>query len=253
MKQPSASLARLLRDLTGRHDLWSVWSDFVEMAAIAISNAVDWAQRDGREARYLRIAEKYDATERTRFCEAFASLVTTFEETGHDDILGRTFMELELGSKWAGQFFTPFHLCRLMAELHVDDTMRATIAERGYVTASDPAVGAGAMPIALAAAMHAAGINYQQHLHVTAQDIDERAAHMCYVQLSMFGVPAIVVVGDTLRMEERARWYTPLHITGGWRWKLQRAAEPPAPATGEPKTDPVAAPDAPQLSLFEVP
>jgi hypothetical protein len=45
---------------------------------------------------------------------------------------------------------------------------------------------------------------------------------MAYIQLSLLGVPAVVVVGDTLRLEERARWYTPAHVVGGWTMKLRR-------------------------------
>ena len=41
------------------------------------------------------------------------------------------------------------------------------------------------MVIAMAEAMGKAGINYQQHLHVVAQDVDSRAVHMCFLQLSL--------------------------------------------------------------------
>lgn len=238
-------IGKLIRRVSDRHDLWSVWSDFVEMAAIAISNSVDWAQRDAREERYAAIVKRYEPEARTRFAEAFGALVVAFEEDGIDDVLGKTFMELELGSKWAGQFFTPFSVCRMMAELTAGDAP-AIIEANGYITASDPAVGAGAMPLALCAALKDAGINYQRTLHVTAQDIDERAAHMCYVQLALVHVPAVIVVGDTLRMEERARWYTPAHVMGGWSMRLaarNRRLQP------QPVTEP-AAPSPPQLALF---
>ncbi len=33
------------------------------------------------------------------------------------DILGSVFHELELHNKWTGQFFTPFHLCQMMAKM----------------------------------------------------------------------------------------------------------------------------------------
>lgn len=65
--------------------------------------------------------------------------------------------------------------------------------------------------------------NYQQHMHVVAQDLDEKAVHMAYVQLSLMHIPAVVIHGNTLSLEERARWYTPAHILGGWGWRLARA------------------------------
>ena len=53
----------------------------------------------------------------------------------------------------------------------------------GFLRANDPAVGGGAMVIALAREILAQGINYQSHLHVTAVDVDIRAVHMPYIQL----------------------------------------------------------------------
>ncbi len=238
------TIAKAIRAITDRHQLWSVWSDFVEMAAIAISNAVDLVQREARERRYEAIVAKYEPAERDRFAQAFGAVVLALED-GIDDVLGRTFMELELGNKWAGQFFTPFAVCRMMAELSLTD-MRPTLDAQPFVTASDPAVGGGAMPLALCAAMKDAGINYQRVLHVTAQDIDERAAHMAYIQLSLVHVPAVIVVGDTLRMETRALWYTPAHVLGGWSMRLAARDRRPQP---QPTTEP-AEPSPAQLALF---
>lgn len=216
-------LVRLLRENAYDHQLWSVWSDFVEMAAIALAS-VDLHQRDAREARYLEIVKRYKPEQVSRFAQALGALTIALEEEP-SDVLGSVFMELELGNKWKGQFFTPFHLCRLMAALQVDDELKAKVASQGYVTANDPAVGGGAMLIAVAVEMAEAGIPYQRHLHVTAQDIDERAAHMAFVQLSLLGVPGVVVVGDTLRMECRAVWYTPAHIIGGWSRRLRHGVD----------------------------
>jgi len=213
-------MVRLLRENAQRADLWTVWSDFTEMAAIAISNAVDLRQRDAREARYLAIVKRYTADQVRRFAEALALLTAALEAAGFADILGAAFMDLELGNKWAGQFFTPYEVCRLMARMQLKPDPSPLIAERGFITASDPAVGAGALPIALAEALHDAGHNYQHCLHVTARDVDARAAHMTYIQLSLLYVPAVVIVGNTLAGECREQWFTPAHILGGWNRKL---------------------------------
>jgi len=175
---------------------------------------------------------------------------------------------MDLGSKWHGQFFTPYHLCRLMAGMMVDDHMRGLIDARGFIRANEPACGGGAMVIALAEEMYAAKINYQQHLHVVAQDLDLKAVHMAYVQLSLLHIPAVVIHGNTLALEERSHWLTPAHIMGGWEWKLaaaeHRAAEPivaappvpqkpevhhPAPLVVATHHQPTR-PTADQLSLF---
>lgn len=87
-------VAKRIRSITGRHNLWTVWSDFVEMSAISLSNAVN--PIDAREERYLAIARRYEAAELQRFAEALGAVALAFEDGGHDDVLGGVFMELEL-------------------------------------------------------------------------------------------------------------------------------------------------------------
>lgn len=56
-----------------------------------------------------------------------------------------------------------------------------------------------------------------------AQDIDSRGVHMAYLQLSLLHIPAVVILGNTLLVEERERWHTPAHILGLWQQKLRRS------------------------------
>lgn len=79
------------------------------------------------------------------------------------------------------------------------------------------------MIIALALEMQAAGINFQKCMHVVAQDLDQKAVHMAYVQLSLLHIPAVVIHGNTLTDETRSLWYTPAHILGGWGRRSVRA------------------------------
>jgi type I restriction-modification system DNA methylase subunit len=202
---------------------WQAFVDFAEAAAISISNAVDWPQRDKREERYMEIVKRYKPDELAAFPKMLAELTLALEGEP-SDVMGRTFHDLELHNKWAGQFFSPFPLCRMMAKMTLgdDEGLRAKIAERGFVTAQEPACGSGAMVIALAQEMKDAGINYQQHLHVTAVDVDAKCVHMNYLQFALLHIPAVIIHGNTLSLEEFGRWYTPAHIMGGWNWKLRR-------------------------------
>ncbi len=102
----------------------------------------------------------------------------------------------------------------MMAKMTLGDKdgIRAKIAGRGFVTAQEPACGSGAMVIALAHEMKDAGINYQQHLHVTAIDVDPKCVHMAYLQFALLHIPAIIIHGNTLSLEEFGRWHTPAHI-----------------------------------------
>lgn len=222
-------MVKLLQANCGRHQLHTVFSDFVEMAALALANAVDMRQRPGREKRYLEIVGRYTGDQTANFSKALASLTMALECAGFADVLGTAFMELELGSKWAGQFFTPYSVCQLMAGVNMVG-LAEKIKAQGFVTCCDPAVGAGALPIAFAEAMYLAGHNYQHCLHVTAQDVDARAAHMAFIQLSLLHVPATVIVGNSLSGERREVWYTPAHVMGGWSRRLNKHTKEQQPA-----------------------
>lgn len=234
-------MVKLLQENCGRHQLHTVFSDFVEMAALALANAVDLRQRPGREKRYLDIVGRYTREQATYFSKALASLTMALECAGFADVLGTAFMELDLGSKWAGQFFTPYSVCQLMAGVNVEGVADKVKAQ-GFVTCCDPAVGAAALPIAFAEAMYLAGHNYQQCLHVTAQDVDSRAAHMAYIQLSLLHVPAVVIVGNSLAREVRERWFTPAHVMGGWSRRLASAYEKHSSVHSIRRTGPAAVP-----------
>lgn len=244
------ALIKLIEQTSYRHDLWRVFGDFVELTAISLSNAVDMSQRAAREASYIEIINRYDPEEAHRFPKMLAELVLELE-AGAADVLGEVFMEMDLGSKWHGQFFTPFHLCRAIAQTMVDGQMRNTIERNGFIRVSEPACGGAAMIIALADEMKRAGINYQRHMHVVAQDLDEKAVHMAYVQLSLLNVPAIIIHGNTLSLEERAHWYTPVHILGGWNWKLSAARQSAMPEHAVDTASARVHAVAKQASLFE--
>jgi hypothetical protein len=253
-------LVKAISGLGYRHGHWQVFADFVEMAAISVTNAVDLAKREKREERYMEVVKRYKPDELAKFPEMFGSLTMALEdETG--DVLGRTFHDLELHNKWAGQYFSPYPLCRMMAKMTIADKadLETRISERGFVTAQEPTAGSGAMIIALAHEMREAGINYQQHLHVTAVDVDPKCVHMSYLQFSLLHIPAVIVHGNSLSLEEFDHWYTPAHILDGWTWKLRRPStdahvvepvpsleqEPARPREDEPARQPPT-----QLKLF---
>jgi len=55
---------------------------------------------------------------------------------------------------------------------------------------------------------------------VQATDIDRTTALMCYIQLSLWGVPAQVIVGNTLTNEVREVFYTPVYYINQWDRRL---------------------------------
>lgn len=100
------------------------------------------------------------------------------------------------------------------------------------------------MIIAFTEHMRAIGLNPQKQLHVTAVDIDITAVHMTFVQLSLLGIPAVIVHGDVLRLQEWSHWRTPFHVTGFWEYRLRNASVPVTVTPPEP-------PQVAQPALFE--
>lgn len=143
---------KLYRALTYRWTPWEVWQDFVTMFACSISNAVEKLHFDDREAMYLKRIQKYNAKEQEIFPQLAAEVVLALEKNPEQDFLGKIFMELGLSNDSGGQFFTPYNVCQMMAEMTIGNVV-PQVKERGYITINDPACGAGAT---LIAGVHAA-------------------------------------------------------------------------------------------------
>jgi type I restriction-modification system DNA methylase subunit len=116
------------------------------------------------------------------------------------DMLGETYMMLELGNAKAGQFFTPYHVSRMMAMMAVGDGGSA-IGDHGFLRLQEPACGAAGMVIAVADSLNDAGHNYQQAMHAACIDIDPCCVHMAYVQRSLLHIPVMVVHGNALTLD----------------------------------------------------
>lgn len=202
------NMIKIFNSLNYKRDLFTTFSDFTELAALSISNSIDKSKYKPREEQYLRIIRKYNKDEAEIFPKLLGELVDELE-SNPKDILGQVFMELELGSKWKGQFFTPFEICELTAEITFNDK---DIKSKGYITFNEPCCGAGAMIIAFANVMRKKGYNPQKQLKIICNDIDSRCVHMTYVQLSLLGLQAVIYQGNTLTLEITDVWRTPMWL-----------------------------------------
>ncbi len=208
-------IIKQFKELASTRDLWQVYKDFLEVVAISISNACDKDQALEREQRYLDIIKTYSPEQVWKITDIMGLLVLELSKEPQD-VLGKIFMELELGNKWTGQVFTPLNLADLLANVAFDDK---EIKEKGYMTVTDPAVGGGVTIIGLVRAMIEKGYNPQKQLLVICGDLDIKAVHMTYIQLSLLGIPAIVKNQDALTLETMSVWYTPTYIWDLWRFK----------------------------------
>lgn len=220
-------LTKVLLSIAQKHSVWDVFQDWLAISAIAISNTVDLYQYKRREEVYMQIMEKYTKDEQQKLAEALGILTATLLQEsvkdGPADILGQLFHALELHNKYKGQFFTPPHVCEFMAQITLSDskdtTLRKEIDSKGYITVGEPCVGAGGMILGFAKAMEKNHLDYKQQMLVSACDIDIKCVHMAYLQFSLLGIPATVIHGDSLKMEEWSRWYTPAYVLGHWSEK----------------------------------
>src|SRR2546421_2400700 len=249
-----ATLEHAIRQLSYSQHLFTTFRHFVELSAIAFSNAADPINKAAREAQYLAIVKQYKPDTFRKFPELLGMLTQCLEQEP-TDVLGVLYHRLELHNEQSGQFFTPYPVCQAIAKMLVHDA-RQLVEEQEFIRAHEPCVGSGAMVIALAQTLREEGINYQQTLHVTAIDIDLLAVHMAYVHCTLLHIPAIIVHGDTLRAQTYSVWRTFAHVMGFWDAKLARDPRrlpPPAPKPSQelPALPPESLPPVgTQLTLF---
>lgn len=197
--QNEKELVKLIESASESRHIWQTWQDMVTAIACSICNAVDRTPErfQRREEQYAQAVKNLGGVEKPA---RMLDIVTmALEQNPDQDFLGKVYMNLNLGNHWRGQFFTPYSISRMMAEINLGkDRLQAEVEEKGYLSVCDPCVGAGAMLIAAANAIRRAGVNYQVHTVFVGQDVDQIVAMMAYIQLSLLGCPGYIIIGDSL-------------------------------------------------------
>jgi type I restriction-modification system DNA methylase subunit len=220
---PEQLRARFLKQfnaLAQHRRRYEVFRDFVTLSAISLNNVMepDAERKATLEAEYTGIIRPYSHEEAQGFAELLGLVIELLEPTPQD-VLGDLYMELDLGNERTGQFFTPNSISQFMARLNIVEPPPG----QNFVRVCEPACGAGGMVLAIAQVLIEKGKNPAKAMWAQCQDIDRTAALMCYVQLSLWNVPGLVIVGDTLSNEVRECFYTPAHHLGAWELRLKRA------------------------------
>lgn len=228
LQEREKEFLKLFDTLTYSRSAWQVWEDLMTVMACSISNAVDRTpdRFKRREEQYERAIKDLGGMDIP--VQIFRVITMALEENMNQDFLGRLYMNLNLGSHWHGQFFTPYHVCELMARMQIGDGCQAEIEEKGYISVCDPCVGAGAMLIAAATAFRECKVNYHTNALFIGQDVDPVVAKMAYIQISLLGCPGYITVGNSLtnpqtghvlfpeENEGQELWITPLFIHHSW-------------------------------------
>jgi hypothetical protein len=202
---------------------WDVFSDFISLAASELDLARIRTPENIERSR--QICDRYNPGDQDNLKKLFCLLVTALEGK-HHDFLGSVFMELELGSDRMGQFFTPYDIQLMMAKMLTGD-IAERVQKKGWEEMQEPACGAAGMVVAYAECMLDAGLNPSEHLFVTGIDLDPIAADMAFIQLSLLGIPAEIITGNTLSYQFSRVRYTPVYYINNWqdRRALRRRVE----------------------------
>lgn len=171
---------------------------------------------------YLKIVQRYrndrpqGEREIDHFCRAFGLLMQEMSES-NAELLGEIYMQWEVMNHYTGQFFTPFHVALMMAQMmELGSEQKAESSEHSgsgfehYI--GDPCCGAGIMFVAACKTMTNEQVD--QSLFV-GQDIDFTCVMMCCLNLTFFNMNGYVILGNSLSLETRRAFRTTRSYLGG--------------------------------------
>jgi len=166
----------------------------------------------------------------TAFSEAFGELVIATREAERP-VIGDVYEQIGAQADDFGQYFTPWDLCRLKAELITDDR-NPDASQDDPMSVSDPACGSGRLLVAGAKRLR------EQHpetpVVATGVDKDPTCARMAVINLALAGIPGKICYGDSLTMDRHREWI--IDPTG--TDPVVREADPVDPVSDEPDGDP---------------
>jgi type I restriction-modification system DNA methylase subunit len=153
-----------------------VFTDLLDISICALS-------ANQYEKEYLSIIKRYKKEEVELFCELFARMVLIMDNDGAGltDCLGE-FYEQHLSRGKHGQFFTPEHVCDMMAAIVNPEESNKNIL--------DPACGSGRMLLS------AAKINRNNYFF--GADIDSTCCKMAAINLCLNGMMGEIAWMDSL-------------------------------------------------------
>lgn len=213
-------IKKIVKSMSGKYSRYDIFRDFIVLAACAISNQVDKLHLRKREELYMKTIKKYEKNEANKFSEILALVATGLGSAKMGDFIGELYMSMEFGNRDSGQFFTPYNVSKTMAGL-----LKIEPNEKGIIELNEPTCGSGGMIVALAEILKCKGVNYQKKLRVVCNDIDYNVVKMCYIQLSLLGIDAVVYQGDTITLKMNEVWITPMHAINHARDKQREKTQ----------------------------
>ena len=230
-----------------------IFADFLEMGYCAIAKRAlpQGDQADALEVRYLKAASR---GERADYASEAAHLLAhlTLGLQTERDFLGPIAAELSALNGAAGQFFTPWTVCEMMAEMSLQGCTDI-IQQRGFITVQEPACGSGAMALAAAKVLREKTHDVERQLFVEATDVSDTCFKMTYLQLALMNIPARVICGNALTGTNYEWAYTPAMLSfiahHGTRWTNFLSGKSAPEKQALPQNKPRALPTSPLARL----
>ncbi len=165
--------------------LFGGWSNAFEQVLDLTLYAL---QRD--ETKYLKTVKKMDKRAVIVASEIVSLLMQALSfDYCIWDYLGEVYMQIASlsKSKALGQYFTPFHICEMMAKMQLGD-IKSIIkkAQEGNrrISVMEPCAGSGAMLLACKKVIiEEVGLSGLDHFEFFGQDIDHVCVKMCKIQM----------------------------------------------------------------------
>ena len=207
-KSPEERLVEEIQKLGRTNGMNTVFTNFLELTALALAIQMDPVNRAERQESYEKLEKSMDREALSAYGRMTFYLFLTIRENRSDpkDILGEVYTRLNLSNEWNGQFFTPDPISRMMAEILQVPSGISKGEE--YVAINEPACGSGTMIYGAVWAMQKNEFDYQRRTLFVAQDIDIRCVWMTYIQCCLYRIPVVVIHGNTLTQEEWSYWYS---------------------------------------------
>ncbi|WP_170293947.1 N-6 DNA methylase [Paracoccus limosus] len=199
----------LARSIPGKP--FRVFDDWCEIMFCAI--AAITAQTPERAAELMSQQEQASGKytqEDIRIMEDMLGVAQVAIMDGGRDFLGEACGLLGALDGGVGQFFTPFEVSKMIVSMTAPD-ISAIVRDQGNFRGADPAAGSGGLLVALADHCEAVGVDLRD-VFVEGVELVPSTYHMLFVQLSLRGVPARAVCGNTLTQEVREYAYTPAGV-----------------------------------------
>lgn len=223
--KPKEKLSKELSEIAnithGRIRTAEVFTDFAMHCALTLSMKSDPLHAADRREQLDALEKNYHSDELEAFKNMFLQVLDAAQKNldagCYEDLFEEAFMLLGTRNRYAGQDFTPSDLARLMVRIAVPDGIE--LPECGYFTQSDPTCGSGVLLLAGAERIAQLGFNPCTQFVAQAADIDIRCVYLTYLSLSIYGIPAVVIHGNSLTLDEYDCWYTPAYLWGKWVWK----------------------------------